>query len=122
MAYFILVLRGGGGVEAGVLLVKVFVRREKKISWKIKDRISRLCLFYFKLINAWWIRVKVKTFSLSSRRPWKFNLSPPDFAEKSLRRLSLVTQSPIVILSEMALDIETFTTLYIILFTHIMFY
>ena len=49
-------------------------------------------------------------------------MPPPDFAEKSLRRLSLVTQSPIAILSEMALNIETSTTLYIILFMHIMFY
>ena len=118
---------GGGGrswgfVGKSIREARAIISQEKKNLLENKNGISRLCLLYFKLINAWWIRVKVKTFSLSSRRPWKFNLSPPDFAEKSLSRLSLVTQSPIVILSEMALDIETFTNFYIILFTHIMFY
>ena len=37
-----------------------------------------------------------------------FDLSPPDFAEKPPTRLSLVTQSPLVILSEMALNIYHF--------------
>ena len=53
------------GGRAGVLSEKVFVRRElismdKKNLLENKNRISRLCLFYFKLTNAWWIRGKGK--------------------------------------------------------------